>query len=634
MRALITGGTGFVGRHLVAALLRQGEEVHLLVRAGSSRRHVSNLLGAPEWHEHDGTTENMLRIMERVMPDMVFHLASLVAAQHRSENVSPLIESNVLLGTQLLEAMNRVGVSCLVNTGTFWQHFESHEYNPVCLYAATKQAFEDILRFYTESSSLRALTLKLFDVYGPGDDRNKIFSFLGDAAKSGTVLSMTPGDQQMVLVYVDDVVRAFLHAADLLHGGEGEVSGRSYAVTSEQQLSLKEVVSIYERVTGRLLNIEWGGRPYRPREVMVPWRGEELPGWRAQVSLEEGIRRMISEDHEIRSAEGALNSSQKSRALETINSNKQNKKLLSIVVPVFNEEDNVEPLYNAIIPVMAALSDRYDYELIFTDNHSTDQTFQMLASLARRDERVRVVRFSRNFGYQRSIYTGYVHTKGDAVVQLDCDQQDPPELVLEFVRQWEAGYQVVYGVRRSRKEGWWINNVRKCFYRLIDLLSEVPLPRDAGDFRLIDRRVVDELKKINDYQPYLRGTIASLGFNQIGIPYDRAERVRGETKFSFHELITLALDGILNHSLLPLRMASYTGLAISALTFLGILIYAAGKLLFEKDWPAGFTTTAVLILSSISLNALFLGVIGEYLGRIFQQVKARPVTIIDRTINL
>ena len=309
------------------------------------------------------------------------------------------------------------------------------------------------------------------------------------------------------------------------------------------------------------------------------------------------------------------------------------RKLLSIVVPVFNEEDNVVPLYTAVNQVMTTLADRYDHEFIFTDNHSTDQTFQRLELLAREDKRVRIFRFSRNFGFQRSILTGYLRARGDAAIQLDCDLQDPPELIPEFTRLWEAGHQVVYGVRRSRKESWWIQATRKLFYRLIDLLSEDSLPHDAGDFRLLDRCVLEELRRFEDYQPYLRGTIATLGFDQVGIPYDRAERLRGESKFSLPELTRLATDGILNHSIVPLRLATYTGLAVSLLTFLGILVYISGKLFFGQAWPAGFATTTTLILLSLSLNSLFLGIIGEYLGRIYQQVKKRPLTIIEREIN-
>jgi len=218
-------------------------------------------------------------------------------------------------------------------------------------------------------------------------------------------------------------------------------------------------------------------------------------------------------------------------------------------------------------------------------------------------------------------------------VQIDCDLQDPPSLILDFVRKWEQGYLVVYGIRGSRKEGVLMNATRKFFYRVIDSLSEDELPLDAGDFRLLDRRVLDELKKFEDYQPYVRGTVAALGFDQIGIPYDRRERQRGESKFSFRELMGLALDGILNHSIVPLRIATYLGLAISLITFLGIVGYAIGRLLFGRDWPPGFATIIILILGSLSLNALFLGIIGEYLGRIYKQVKRRPLTIIEREIN-
>ena len=178
-----------------------------------------------------------------------------------------------------------------------------------------------------------------------------------------------------------------------------------------------------------------------------------------------------------------------------------------------------------------------------------------------------------------------------------------------------------------------MNSTRQLFYRIIDSLSEDDLPLDAGDFRLVDRCVLNELRKFEDYQPYLRGTIAALGFEQIGIPYERAERDRGQSKFSVKQLIGLALDGIFNHSVVPLRIATYLGLAISCATLLAIVGYLVGRLFLGKNWPPGFATIIALILGSLSLNALFLGIIGEYLGRIYRQVKRRPLTMVEREVN-
>ena len=318
---------------------------------------------------------------------------------------------------------------------------------------------------------------------------------------------------------------------------------------------------------------------------------------------------------------------------EVVNPVKAGQKLISIVVPVYNEAGNIDPLYDAVKAVFDPVADRYDFELVFTDNHSEDQTFAELTRLCARDPRVRVFRFSRNFGFQRSIYTGYMQTRGDAAVQIDCDLQDPPSLILEFLREWEAGNKIVYGVRRGRKEGFGITLIRKVFYRLIDLLSEDHLPHDAGDFRLVDRRVIDVLRRIEDQKPYLRGTLATLGFDQKGVVYDRAGRQRGESKFSLRDLFGLALDGILSHSIVPLRAATYSGLVISVLTLIALVGYGVGRIFLGKDWPAGFATTSILILLSLSLNALFLGIIGEYVGRIYQQVHRRPLTIIEHRID-
>lgn len=309
-------------------------------------------------------------------------------------------------------------------------------------------------------------------------------------------------------------------------------------------------------------------------------------------------------------------------------------KKISIVVPVYNEEENIQTLYDRVDKISKLLIDTYEFEFIFTDNHSEDNSFFILKQLSEIDPRIKVIRFSRNFGYQRSIITGYSFASGEAAIQLDCDLQDPPELLIEFLTLWEQGYQVVYGIRKERKEGWIINAARKIFYRLIDRISADKLPHDAGDFRLIDRCIIDELKKIRDASPYIRGLIASLGFKQIGISYSREARKAGKSKFNLSHLFQLAIDGIVSHSVIPLRMATYLGFLITIGALLLTLVFIYGRFYGSGNWPRGFATTTVLILFGIGLNGLFLGIIGEYLGRIYLQIKIRPLVIIEKTINI
>jgi glycosyltransferase involved in cell wall biosynthesis len=307
--------------------------------------------------------------------------------------------------------------------------------------------------------------------------------------------------------------------------------------------------------------------------------------------------------------------------------------LVSRIVPVFNEEANIFPFHQAVVEVLGQLEDRFRFEFVFTDNHSTDRTFALLTELSRKDPRVRVFRFSRNFGYQRSILTGYTRARGEAAIQLDVDLQDPPALIPVFLEHWQDGADVVYGVRVQRAEGVGISFARVLFYRLVDMLSEEKIPVDAGDFRLISRRVIDILIAYRDASPYLRGTIATFGFRQDGVKYQRHARTRGESKFPFSKLMSLAIDGILNHSIVPLRFATFFGLAISLITLLMMVGYSLSRVAFGSSWPAGFTTLAALILISISVNAMLLGIIGEYLGRMYRQVREAPLTIIEASID-
>lgn len=306
------------------------------------------------------------------------------------------------------------------------------------------------------------------------------------------------------------------------------------------------------------------------------------------------------------------------------------RRMISVIVPVLDESENVDRLHAEVCRVFAALEDRYDWELLFTDNHSSDDTFARVAAIAERDPRVRALRFSRNFGYQASILTGYLNARGDCVVQLDCDLQDPPELVLDFVKHWERGSKVVYGVRTTRREGPLITSARKVFYRLVRCLSEHDIPLDAGDFRLVDRCIVEQLAKIEDATPYLRGTITALGFEQTGVPYDRRERERGESKFSLRQLFGLAVDGILNQSILPLRFASYFGVFVFVLSLFTMIGYGVARLTIGESWPPGFTTIVCLLLAMSGMQAIFLGIIGEYVGRLYRQSKRFPTTIVER----
>ena len=309
------------------------------------------------------------------------------------------------------------------------------------------------------------------------------------------------------------------------------------------------------------------------------------------------------------------------------------KHLISIVVPVFNEEINIQKLYDRVNSALAMEANKYDIEYIFTDNNSFDGSFDILSNLGLSDKRVKVYRFSKNYGYQRSIFMGYKFARGDVAIQLDADIQDPPELIPDFLRMWEKGYKVVYGIRTSRQEGFLLTWLRNLFYWLVFHLSDDSVPKNAGDFRLIDRKIIEELIKINDPNIYVRGRISAMGFKQIGINYDRQARAGGRSKFNAGKMIGLALDAITHHSVVPLRLASIIGILAMLVGLFMSLGYVVAHFTIGSKWPGGFATLAVLTTFSIGINGLLLGVMGEYIARIFKQLKDTENVIVEAAIN-
>jgi len=304
---------------------------------------------------------------------------------------------------------------------------------------------------------------------------------------------------------------------------------------------------------------------------------------------------------------------------------------VSVAVPLYNEEHGLPELLRRLRAVLDGLPGG-PHEMVFANDGSADRTLELLEEAAREDERVVVVSLSRNFGHQAALTAALDHVSGDVAVLMDGDLQDPPEAIPAFLERYREGYDVVYAVRAKRTEPWWLRFCYFLFYRALARMAQVRLPLDAGDFGLMSRRVVAELRRSPERHRYLRGLRAWAGFRQIGIPVARSERYQGSSKYGFTKLVGLALDGLFAFSTVPLRAAALVGgLAILAsAAFAAYALYA--KLVLHRS-PQGFTALILVITFLSGVNLFFLGVIGEYLGRVYEQVKARPLYVVGTVIR-
>lgn len=300
---------------------------------------------------------------------------------------------------------------------------------------------------------------------------------------------------------------------------------------------------------------------------------------------------------------------------------------LVVVVPCHNEREALPECHRALAATLAALP--CASTMLFVDDGSTDGTRELLDALAARDPRVGVLKLARNFGKEAAMTAGLDHADADAVVLIDADLQDPPALIVEFVRHYEAGWDVVYGVRRSRAGETWLKRATAAaFYRTIARLSRTPVPPDTGDFRLLSRRAVDALRAIRERNRFMKGLFGWVGFRQIGVPYDRAPRVAGRTKFDYWRLWNFALEGITSFSAAPLKVATYVGLA-TALAAFAWGLWVVVKTLVWGDPVAGYPSLMTVVLFLGGLQLMALGMIGEYLGRIYEETKQRPLYLVD-----
>lgn len=301
--------------------------------------------------------------------------------------------------------------------------------------------------------------------------------------------------------------------------------------------------------------------------------------------------------------------------------------LISVVVPCYNEESVIAETHRRLCETLGQQA-AYAVELLYVDDGSRDRTWEILQTLPAQGVTVRALTLSRNFGHQLAVSAGIERAQGDAVVLIDADLQDPPEVIPEMIREWQSGFEVVYGVRAQREgETAFKRATAAGFYRLINKLSEVPIPVDTGDFRLMDRQVVDALLNMPEHDRFIRGMVSWLGFRQKALPYKRDARWAGETKYPLSKMIKFALTAISSFSTVPLRIASWVGFAASGVAVLGMVAVVVLRL-FTATWVEGWTALMLAILLMGGLQLLFLGILGEYIGRIYGEAKRRPLFLI------
>lgn len=304
-----------------------------------------------------------------------------------------------------------------------------------------------------------------------------------------------------------------------------------------------------------------------------------------------------------------------------------NKPTISVVIPIFNEEDNLLLLFKRLTKVLKKMES--NYELIFIDDGSQDKSKEILKRIASKNPRVIVIELSRNFGHQVAISAGLDYSQGKAVIIMDADLQDPPEVLPKFIKKWQQGYEVVYAIRTQRRESRIKRLAYSVFYRLLQKIANIEIPLDAGDFCIMDRRVVDILVSMPERNRFLRGIRSWVGLNQVGLEYERHARHSGRPKFTFSRLIYLALDGLVSFSYIPLRAISVLGFTVSLVSFLLAVRYIVQKLTTGLN-PPGFATTIVAIFFLAGIQLITIGVIGEYVGRIFEEIKRRPLYVIRK----
>jgi dolichol-phosphate mannosyltransferase len=616
---LVLGGSGFIGGNVALSLLRYRDDVYAtamrlpawrLEQIPQDRVKVVDLL----------IDSNLDELLETVQPRTIIDCLAYGAYSFETDN-QLIYETNFSLVSRLLAKLESRKISAYLHAGSSSEYgdnasgpSEQAAFAPNSHYAVSKVAAANLLYYYGKKKGLPCVNLRLYSVYGPLEDPSRLIPNLVKCGIEGKYPEFVHPDISRDFIYIDDAVEAFI---DIALNFTPDDYGSSFNVGTGRKTTIKDCAALAKDIFSipydpdfSMPNRDWDVSDWYANIGQVQSR----IGWFPRTDLREGIVKTAEWFRRMENKEKYFQSS-KRFGLDTKHS-------VSAVIACYKDNQAIPLMYERLKQTFAKLN--VDYEIVFVNDGSPDDSEEVIRAISRNDRRVRGISHSRNFGSQAGFRSGMEISTKNSCVLLDGDLQDPPELIEAMVEKWREGYEVVYGRRVKRQATLFMRTASKAFYRIFDYFSYVPIPHDAGDFSLMDKRVVDAILRFPERDLFLRGVRAYTGFKQIGIDYVRPKRVFGVTTNSFLKNIGWAKKGIYSFTYVPLDILSTAALILLGITGVLMCVQLLARLLFPQLAPRGITTLLMAVLFFGSLNLLAISIVGEYVAKIFEEVKRRP----------
>jgi nucleoside-diphosphate-sugar epimerase/glycosyltransferase involved in cell wall biosynthesis len=616
---LVTGASGFIGANLFKAIAAQRSDVFAVEQRGRSWRLAD--VKAEYVVQVDLTDQSAVKnLVDTLAPKTIFDCVAY-GAYSFEQHVNRTYETNFMSVVNLVEMLASFPIAAFVHAGTSSEYgtnsaapAEDAAARPNSHYAISKVAISSYLDYMGEHRNFPCVNLRLYSVYGPLEDTSRLIPNLVWKARAGTLPDFVDANISRDFVYVDDVCEAFILAAAKMNP---EIYGQSLNIGTGIKTTIADLAAIAKDVFDIDAEPRFGSMSGRswdlPDWYADPRRAKALIGWEATTTLEQGLQL---------ASDWVETLSEREFGVVANKSESKPRRSVSAIIACYKDAEAIPIMYRRLTDTFRKL--KVDYDLIFVNDCSPDDSAEIIRSLSESDRRVIGITHSRNFGSQMAFRSGMEISTKDSVVLLDGDLQDPPELIEAFFARWEDGFDVVYGQRVKREMPFLWAVCYKLFYRIFAAFSYVPIPLDAGDFSLMDRRVVAWILNCPERDLFVRGLRAYVGFRQTGVEYKRPERMFGRSTNNLFKNIEWAKKGIFSFSNTPLTMLTAAGIFSLGLSLLLTVIVIVLRMTIPKIVPPGITTVLIAILIFGSANLFAIGIVGEYVSKIMAEVKGRP----------